>query len=526
MVEMKKFNEEIQRFGRSLLLPIAVMAPIGMILGLSGALVQSYMIAKIPFLGNPTINMLLKSLREIAGIIFKNIPLLFAMGVAYGMSKKEKGIAVFSSVIAYLILNITISVWLKLTGNLVESAEMAKNGQAMILGIQTLRLDALGGIICGLIAAKVADRFYKLELPVAFAFFGGKKSVPIISIGLSMIAGLIIPFFWQFLTNGLTNLSKILLKGYIGTFIFHTMNRLLIPFGLHHVWNSLLRFTPAGGTYVIDGQTFVGVLPTLNYILFKAGPSSPAWEMMPSLTRYMAQVQMVTTMFILPAIGLAMYRTAHDKNKKFVKGMIITMALTATLGNVTEPMEFSFIFIAPLLYIFHSVMVGVTGVALYAMNTAVGYIRGTVFDFGIFGLMYEHTRWYNIIIVGVVMFIIYYFVFTWAIKKWNLSTPGREDEEMIHNTLLQEKKYSEIAKIVIEGLGGKDNIVNVDNCITRLRVDLRDVRKIDKDRLKDSGTSGIFLPSKNHIHVVFGPHVEFVKHAVDEELIKTKETNI
>ncbi|WDV46826.1 PTS transporter subunit EIIC [Clostridiaceae bacterium M8S5] len=518
MGKMKKFNNEIQRFGRSLLLPIAVMAPMGMILGLCGALVQSYMIAKVPFLGNPVINTFLKSLRQVAGIVFANIPLLFAMGVAYGMAKKEKGIAVFSSVISYLVLNITINIWLNVTGNIVDPSVMDQHGQAMILGIQTLRLDALGGIICGLIAAKAADRFYNLELPVAFAFFGGKKSVPTISVGLSMVTGIIIPFLWQFLTSGLMHLSKILLNSHFGTFLFHTMNRLLIPFGLHHVWNALVRFTPAGGTYIIGDKTFVGVIPTLNHVLFEAGPGTKAWEMLPELTRFEAQVQMVTTMFILPAIGLAMYKTAKSKNKKLVKGMILTMVLTAVLGNVTEPMEFSFLFVAPLLFGFHAVMVGITGVSLYLLHTAVGYIRGTIFDFGIFGLMYENTRWYNILIVGAIMFAIYYFVFTWAIKKFNISTPGREDEEMANNSLLKEKKYAEIAKIVIEGLGGKDNILNVDNCITRLRIDLNDVRKINKDKLMESGTSGIFLPSKKHIHVVFGPHVEFVKNAVDDQL--------
>lgn len=518
MSKRGRLSEEIQRFGRSLLLPIAVMAPVGMVLGLAGALVQGYMIERVPILGNPSIKLVLTSLRDIANVIFSNIPILFAMGVAYGMSKKEKGIAVFSSIISYLILNATINVWLKGTGNLASPEEMAQVGQGMVLGIQTLRLDVLGGIISGLVGALLADRFYDLELPVAFAFFSGKKSVPIISIGVTMVIGLIIPFFWQILTNALISMSSIILSGPFGVFLNIVMIRLLIPFGLHHVWSALLRFTPAGGTYVIAGETFVGVLPALNKILFELGPNHEAWEMLPDLTRFMAQNQMLVTLFIIPAIGLAMYRSAYAKNRPFVKGIILTMVITPFLGNVTEPMEFSFLFIAPLLYLLYVLLAAGGAVVLYLLKTGVGYIRGTIFDFAIFGLMYENTRWYNLLIVGIPLFFITYFLFSWAIKKWNIPTPGREEDEVEYNSLLQERRYDEVAAIVIEALGGKVNIVNVENCVTRLRIDLKDMQIVDKERLKESGTSGVFFPTKNHIHIVFGPNVEFVKNAVDREL--------
>jgi len=521
----KKFNENIQRFGRSLLLPIAVMAPVGMVLGISGALVQSYMIERLPFLGNPILNTILVSLRDIANIVFANIPLMFAMGVAYGMSRNQKGIAVFASVLSYLVLLTTMNVWLKVSGTLADAEDMANVGQAMVLGIQTLRLDALGGIISGLIAAAVADRFYDLELPLALAFFGGTRSVPIISMGLTMVVGIIIPFFWQFITNGLIKLSSILLNKPFGSFIFITMNRLLIPFGLHHVWNSMIRFTAAGGTYTIAGETVVGIMPALNKIIFELGPSHESWSLLPELTRFGSQNQMIMTMFALPAIGLAIYKTAFDENKKFVKGMVITMVLTAFLGNVTEPVEFSFLFIAPLLFLFHSVAMGIVSVILFLMNTAVGYIRGTVFDFIIFGLMYENTRWYNIILVGVPVFILYYIVFKWAIEKWNVPTPGRETDSFSHSRLLEERKYGEIAGIIVAALGGRENITHVDNCITRLRIDLLDNKKVDRDLLRESGTSGVFFPSSKHIHIVFGPHVEFIKNALDRELKGELESN-
>lgn len=514
-----RFSEEIQRFGRSLLLPIAVMAPVGMVLGIAGALVQGYMIQRVPFLGNEILQTILIGLRDIASVIFNNIPILFAMGVAYGVSRKEKGIAVFASIVSYLILNGTINVWLRTTGNLVPAAEMAQVGQGMVLGIQTLRLEALGGIISGLLAAKLTDKYHEKQLPVAFAFFSGKKFVPIITIVATMGIGLIIPLIWQYITKALISMSSIILSGPIGVFLNIVMVRLLIPFGLHHVWSSLLRFTPAGGTYLIEGESIIGVLPALNKVLFELGPEHEAWAMMPQLTRFMAQNQMLVTLFMIPAIGLAMYRTSYVKNRPFVKGIIFTMVLTPFLGNITEPMEFSFLFIAPLLYVAYVLLAATGAVALALMGTAVGYIRGTIFDFAIFGLMYENTRWYNILIVGIPLAIITYYVFTWAITRFNIATPGREEEDMAYNSLLKDKNYDEVARIVIEALGGKENILSVENCVTRLRVDLKDMKIVDKVKLKESGTSGIFFPAKNHIHVVFGPNVEFVKNAVDKKMV-------
>ena len=292
----------------------------------------------------------------------------------------------------------------------------------------------------------------------------------------------------------------------------------MIPFGLHHVWNAMLRFTEAGGTYVINGQTYIGYLDAMNEILFNLGPESEYWALMPELTRFGAQNQMVRTMFVFPAIGLAMYKTAYPENKALAKSLILTSVLTAALGNVTEPLEFTFLFIAPALYVIYALIGTLGSLALYFMGTAVGYIRGTVFDFVIFGVMMKNSHWINIVIVGVISFFIYYFLFKWWIVKFDVKTPGREDEPSADNVLIREKRYDEIAKIVIEALGGPSNIGTVDNCITRLRIDINDNKKIDKDLLKKSGCAGIFFPTTKHIHIVFGPLVEFVRNAVDDEL--------
>lgn len=511
-----KFSEGVQRFGRSLLLPIAVMAPVGMLLGISNAFSQQYLIQKIPFLGNGTFQMLLSIIKSMMGMVFSNLPVLFAMGVAYGMAKKEKGISVFSSIVSYFVLLAGMNAYLKATGNLAPKESMAAMGQAVVLGIQTVRIDVFGGILCGVISALLTDRYYNLELPLALAFFGGKKSVPIISILVTACVSFVITPVWTQFTKALIGMSGILLQPF-GSFINVVMVRLLIPFGLHHVWSALLRFTEAGGVYEIAGKTYTGVLPAMNELLFNLGPASPEWQMMPEISRFMAQNQMIVTLFMFPAIGLAMYKTAHAKNKKLVKGIVGSMVLTAFLGNITEPLEFSFLFISPVLYAIYIFIAAISSVFLYFMGTAVGYIRGTIFDFFIFGILFENSKFYNLLIVGPLASMVTYTSFKWYILKKNLATPGRE-EETSDSSLLLDKNYPEIANVVIAALGGKENIKSVDNCVSRLRIDLGDMNIVDKDKLKYSGTSGVFFPSKNHIHIVFGPHVEFVRNAVDERL--------
>ena len=513
----------IQLFGRSLLLPIALLAPIGMVMGICNAFTQSYMIEQFPFLGAEFLQTILVGLKGISNVIFSNIPLLFAMGVAYGVSKKEKGIAVFASVVGYLTLNMSMNVYLSTTGTLADPETMSQLGQGVVLGVQTLKIEALGGIIAGLVSAKTTDKFYRTELPLAFAFFSGKKLVPILTVVFMIPIGLIIPFFWQFVTKALLSVSVIMMNKFVGPAITMTANRLLIPFGLHHVLSASMRFTEAGGVYMIDGEQFVGIMNAMNHILFELGPTSEYWaKYMPTLSAYMAPAQMVTTLFRIPAICLAMYHTSFDKNKKLAKGVLLTVCLTAFLGNITEPFEFTLLFANPLLFIIYAVMCGLGTIPFAFLDIAMGYIRGTIFDFAIFGLLYENTHWIQLVLVGVLNAVVFYFVFKWLIVKFNAETPGREEFELNEEAslLLKEKRYPEVAKICLDGLGGKSNIVNVENCVSRLRVDVKDPSLINEERIRESGCQGIIQPSEKHIHVVYGPFVEFVRNAFDDELKK------
>jgi PTS system maltose and glucose-specific IIC component len=512
----ERFKDQIQVFGRSLLLPIGIMAPVGMLVGLMGAFTQDYMIAQVPFLGNETLQLIFTSIQSISGVIFDNIPILFAMGVAYGMAKNEKGISVFAAIISYLTLLITMNVYLNATGTLAPAETMNEVGQGMVLGIQTLRIDAAGGIIAGLLGAKITDKFYRTQLPLAFAFFAGKKLVLILAFLFTIPVGLVVPIIWSGFTQVLQWISPVLMTHPWGPGIYTLLDRALIPLGLHHVLSAAVRFTEVGGTYLIEGETHVGILNAMNEILFNLGPEHEAWtEILPQISPYLAPWQMVRNLFRVPAIGLAMYHTAYEKNKKLAGGIILTVVLTAFLGNVTEPIEFSFMFISPILYGVYIVLTGLGTMLLSFFPVAMGYIRGTIFDFAIFGLLYENTQWYNIIIVGVINAVVFYFAFRYLITKFDIKTPGRE-EQVQDATLLNEKRYDEIAELVVEGLGGRENITNVDNCVSRLRIDLEDNKIVDKEMLQNSGASGIFFPKKNHIHVVYGPHVEFVRNEVDD----------
>lgn len=492
------------------------MAPVGMLMGIMGAFTQGYMIEQFPMLGNETLQTVLSSIQQISSVIFSNIPILFAMGVAYGMSKNEKGIAVFSAIISYLVLLVTMNVYLNVTGTLAEPELMGELGQGMVLGIQTIRVDAAGGIISGLLAAKLTDRFYRTQLPLAFAFFSGKKSVLILAFLFTIPIGLVLPFVWGIFTRMLIAMSPVLMNQPYGAGLYAFLNRALIPLGLHHVLSAVVRFSEAGGVWMIEGESYVGILNAMNEVLFELGPSHESWgRIMPQISPYLASGQMLTTLFRIPAIGLAMYHTAYKDNKKLAKGIILTVVLTAFLGNITEPMEFSFMFISPILYLVYIVLAGITVIPLAMLNVSIGYIRGTIFDFAIFGLLYENTGWINLVLVGILNFVIFYFVFRYLIVKLDAKTPGREEISQ-DVTLLNEKRYGEIAALVMEGLGGRDNVTEVDNCVSRLRIDLKDQKAVNAEKLKEAGAAGIFFPKKNHVHVVFGPHVEFVRNEVDD----------
>ena len=520
-----KIFEVLQRIGRSFMLPIAILPVAGLLLGLGSSFTNETTIATYHLggiLGNGTIlHALLVIMNKVGSAVFDNLPLLFAVGVAIGMAKKEKEVAALSAVIAFFVMNISINAMLNINGKILEDGSIAKNVLegtiASVCGINTLQMGVFGGIIVGLGVAALHNRFHKIILPNALSFFGGSRFVPIISTITYMFVGIAMYFVWPIVQNGIYALGGLVTgTGYFGTLIFGIVKRALIPFGLHHVFYLPFWQTAVGGTMEVGGKLIQG---GQNIFFAQLADSAHITHFSADATRYFSG-EFIFMIFGLPGAALAMYRTAKPEKKKAAGGLLLSAALTCMLTGITEPLEFSFLFISPQLFAVYCVLCGLMTIPYQFLHISIGYIRGTIFDFGIFGLMYENTHWLNLILLGIVNFVIFYFVFKFFIKKWNLETPGRESFEIEESasTLLKEKNWPEIARIVVENLGGPENIVHVENCVSRLRIDLKDPEQVNQTGLRDSGCAGIFFPSKNHIHVVFGPHVEFVRNAVDKLL--------
>ena len=517
----------LQRVGRSFMLPIAILPVAGLLLGLGSSFTNATTIATYGLqgiLGEGTLlHSLLIIMNKVGSAIFDNLPLIFAVGVAIGMAKKEKEVAALSALIAYFVMHISINSMLEISGKIAADGTISKNVLegtiASVCGINTLQMGVFGGIIVGLGVAALHNRFHKIVLPNALSFFGGSRFVPIISTITYMFVGIAMYFVWPIVQNGIYALGSLVTgTGYFGTLIFGIVKRALIPFGLHHVFYLPFWQTAVGGTMEVGGKLIQG---GQNIFFAQLADSAHITHFSADATRYFSG-EFIFMIFGLPGAALAMYRTAKPEKKKAAGGLLLSAALTCMLTGITEPLEFSFLFISPALFVLYCVMCGIGLLPYQLFHICIGYIRGTIFDFGIFGLLYEHTQWIYLVLLGAVNFVVFYFVFKWFIVKFGLETPGREEFEVEESAsqLLKEKNWPAIAALVVEGLGGKENIVNVENCISRLRVDLKDPKKVDQVKIKDSGCAGIFFPSEKHIHVVFGPHVEFVRHAVDDLLKK------
>jgi PTS system D-glucosamine-specific IIC component len=456
--------------------------------------------------------------------VFNNLALLFAMGVAIGMAKKEKEVAALSGAIAYLVMNTAISAMITAAGGV---DAMAANSTTSMLGITTLQMGVFGGIIVGLGVAALHNRFYKIELPQVLSFFGGTRFVPIISTAVYLVVGIAMFYVWPVVQTGISMLGNLVINsGYIGTWIYGIIERALIPFGLHHVFYMPFWQTAVGGTAVIDGVTVQGA----QNIFFAELASKSTTVFSVSATRFMAG-KFPFMIFGLPGAALAMYRTAKSSRQKVAGGLLLSAALTAMLTGITEPIEFTFLFVAPAMYAVHCVYAGLSYMLMHIFNVGVGMtFSGGIIDLTLFGILQGNakTHWIWVVIVGVVYFFLYYFTFYFMITKMNLKTPGREDDDeetkLFTRSDFKAKtgvgpdgstpaggSFSDpTSALILEGLGGKDNLSDVDCCATRLRVTVVDADKVSDPLLKQSGASGI-IHKGNGVQVIYGPQVAVIK---------------
>jgi len=512
----------LQRVGRSFMLPIALLPIAGLLLGIGSSLTNPTTIATYnltSILGPGTfLNTVMQILAQTGNIVFANLPIIFAMGVALGMAEKEHGTAVLSAAIAFFIMHQTISTLLSISGQLAEG-EMLSGTIANVVGIQSLEMGVFGGIIVGLGVAALHNRFYKIQLPTVISFFGGVRFVPIISTFVYILVGILMYFVWPFIQRAIYSLGGLVLNsGYFGTFIYGTIERALIPFGLHHVFYMPFWQTGLGGSMVIDGQTVMGA----QNIFFAQLASPNTTQFSVEATRFMSG-KFPFMIFGLPGAALAMYSVAKPTKKKVAGGLLLSAALTSIITGITEPIEFTFLFVAPVLYVIHSIFAGLAYMIMHILNVGIGMtFSGGIIDLFLFGILQgnDKTNWINVIWVGLIYFAVYYFLFRTLITKFNFVTPGREDDEA--ETKLYTRKDVNAAKedksaLICEGLGGKENLANVDCCATRLRVTVKDSSLVNDALLKQSGASGV-IKSGSGVQVIYGPRVTVIKSNLEDYL--------
>ncbi|MCI1966308.1 MAG: glucose PTS transporter subunit IIA [Oscillospiraceae bacterium] len=529
-----KIFSVLQRVGRSFMLPIAVLPVAGLLLGLGSSFTNETTLATYHLLGimgpGTFIFNILTIMSQCGNVIFANLPLIFAVGVAIGMAKKEKAVAALASMIAFFIMHSAISGMIQIYGG---ADAFMSGATGSLMGMTTFQMGAFGGIIVGLGVAALHNKFYKIELPAALAFFQGTRFVPIISTVVFTFVGILMFYVWQPVQGGINALGTLVQSsGVIGTFFYGMIKRLLIPFGLHHVFYLPFWQTAIGGTMQVAGQEIVGAQN-----IFFAQLADPATTHFSTLATRFFTGEFIIYIFGLPGAALAMHRCARPEKKKEVYGLLFSASLTSIMTGITEPIEFSFLFVAPLLFAINAVLAGLAYAVAQALNIAVGLtFSGGFIDLFLFGILQGNskTSWLLILPVGAVYFAVYYFIFSFLIKKLNLKTPGREtdseetklytraDYEKKKNTSSTEKSNAAdaLSAQIVAGLGGKDNISDVDCCATRLRITVYNGDTVQDAVLKATGAAGV-VHKGTGIQIIYGPKVTVIKSNLEDYLAQS-----
>ena len=521
----------LQRVGRSFMLPIAILPVAGLLLGLGSSFTNETMLKTYGLwnvMGPGTLfNAIFQVMSDAGNIVFANLPIIFAMGVAIGMAKKEKEVAALSAAIAFFIMHASIGAMITINGG---AEKMLEGATADVVGITSLQMGVFGGIIVGLGVAALHNKFYKIQLPQVLSFFGGTRFVPIICSLVYTLVGILMFFIWPVIQSGIYSVGDLVLNsGYAGTWVYGFMERLLIPFGLHHVFYLPFWQTGVGGTMEVGGQLIEGA----QNIFFAQLADPTVTEFSVSATRFMSG-KFPLMIFGLPGAALAMYKTAKPEKKKEVEGLLLSAALTSMITGITEPLEFTFLFVAPLLYGIHCVFAGLAYMLMHVFKVGVGMtFSGGLIDMFLFGIMQGNakTNWIWIVIVGLVYFIVYYLLFSFLINKLDLKTPGRDDSDEVklyRRSDVEAKKKGEakadnvnssdeLSEMICKGLGGKKNISDVDCCATRLRCTVYKAELVNDSLLKNTGASGV-VHKGNGVQIIYGPRVTVIKSNFEDYL--------
>ena len=521
----------LQRVGRSFMLPIAILPVAGLFLGIGGSftnatMIEAYGLSGILGQGTLLYNFLMV-LNKCGDIVFANLPIIFAMGVAIGMAKKEKEVAALAGAIAFFVMHSAISAMLTVTG---IGATLPAGSVTTVVGIESLQMGVFGGILVGLGVAVLHNRFYKIQLPQVLSFFGGTRFVPIISAAVYMLVGIVMFYTWPVIQSGIYAVGDLVRSsGYAGTFLYGLMERALIPFGLHHVFYLPFWQTAVGGTAEVAGRLVEGA----QNIFFAELADGSIARFSVEATRFMSG-KFPLMIFGLPGAAHAMYRCAKPEKRKIAGSLLLSAALTSMLTGITEPLEFTFLFVAPALYVIHSIFAGAAYMLMHILEVGVGMtFSGGLIDLTLFGIMQGNakTNWLMVVVVGIVYFVVYYLLFSFLIKKMDWKTPGREDNDEVklyRRSDVDAKKAGEVdaagsedavSELICRGLGGKKNISDVDCCATRLRCTVYDASLVNDRLLKESGASGVIHKGQG-VQIIYGPSVTVIKSNFEDYLVK------
>lgn len=540
---MIKLGSKIHDLGKALMTPISVIAAAGIFLGLASAL-QNPSVTGDTFTHFKSLQLVIGFIRQVSSALFANLPIFFAVATAMGLANAEKATAAFSAVIGFIALHVGINYSL-LAQNITPAtttvqhltAQGMPSSEAMIyaseftqtLGIFTYNMSVLGGVLVGLITMWLHNRFYTIVLPTAVAFFGGRRFVPIATVVVLPIVGVAVSLIWPTIALGIQWVGELIGRtGEVGTFIYATSERLLIPTGLHHIINETVRFTPLGGVTTVDHQSVVGALNIFNASL--ANPGAVSDDVTRQATRFLAQGKIPVMMFGLPAAALAIYHTAKPEHKERVKALMLAGALASFTTGITEPLEFCFIFVSPVLYVLHALLTGLSFVLMQLLQVMIGNVQGGAIDWVIFGILGgSKTHWWFPLMLGIVYAPLYYFSFRWVITRMQIKTPGREDDSESEeqratpsvaaaSAMETPPLTSDKTSNIIRGLGGEQNIASVDCCFTRLRVKVKDMSQVQDKTLMTTGAMGVKRVTETDVHVIYGPQVEKIANDVKVQL--------
>ncbi len=525
----KKTVAYFQRMSKAFLMPIALLSIASIMMGIASVFLwHEQLRTMFPILTNPVIQYLANLLNTCAEVVMNNLPILYCVSIAFGMVDEDREYCAFGALVGYLSFLLSMGFLLRVNPGIKES--MPAGTVTSILGIETVNTGILGAIVVGLLSALIHNKVHKIKLPMALSFYGGVRFVSIATSLFFAVFGQLVPFIWTPISNAINSVAYAVANtGVFGPFFYQFGERILIPTGMHQIWNTVIRDTAVSGVYEFGGTIGTIEGARAGFAAYMSTGIMPEGTNLVDMVKFLRGGQIPMTVFALPAIAYAMYKCVDKDKQSNVKALLLTAACTSIIAGITEPLEFSFLFAAPVLYVIYSVFCGLAYMIIYVFGSTLGGTEGNILGLTIFGFLRSDANWWITVIVGIVFAVVLFFVFKWYILKYDVKTPGRggdydETANLLDGIIDLNTNDPKVmkAQAIIMGLGGAANIVTVDNCMSRLRVGVSDMSLVDDQLLKSTGCLGIVKPDDVNIQIIYGTTVGMIREAVNKELKKNK----